>query len=141
MFVVRGQIFPNCSRERRRKFGELLGADAGNTAEFHRGSRIFASHVAQRAIGKNNVGRNGAFVGDFAAQGAELIEERFVALDFAGAFDCFFDFGLEREKNFAAIFQGGAAFVSEFDDVHAFTPPFGYYDRDYPGFEAAKDGT
>jgi len=27
-----------------------------------------------------------------------------------------------------------------FDDVHAFTPPFGYYDRDYPGFEAAKDG-
>jgi gluconate 2-dehydrogenase gamma chain len=25
-----------------------------------------------------------------------------------------------------------------FDDQHMFQPPFGYYDRDYPGFEAAK---
>lgn len=24
-----------------------------------------------------------------------------------------------------------------FEDVHAFQPPFGYYDRDYPGFEPA----
>jgi gluconate 2-dehydrogenase gamma chain len=24
-----------------------------------------------------------------------------------------------------------------FEDLHAFTPPFGYYDRDYPGFDAA----
>lgn len=24
-----------------------------------------------------------------------------------------------------------------FEDVHAFQPPFGHYDRDYPGFEAA----
>ena len=22
-----------------------------------------------------------------------------------------------------------------FDDQHAFSPPFGYYDRDYPGFK------
>ena len=26
-----------------------------------------------------------------------------------------------------------------FDDAHAFFPPFGYYDRDYPGFVASKD--
>ena len=25
-----------------------------------------------------------------------------------------------------------------FDDAHVFQPPFGYYDRDYPGFEAAN---
>lgn len=28
-----------------------------------------------------------------------------------------------------------------FEDLHAFTPPFGYYDRDYPGFEAAAAAT
>ncbi len=28
-----------------------------------------------------------------------------------------------------------------FDDAHAFTPPFGYYDRDYPGFLLPKDAT
>jgi gluconate 2-dehydrogenase gamma chain len=28
-----------------------------------------------------------------------------------------------------------------FDDAHAFTPPFGYYDRDYPGFVLPKDAT
>ena len=27
-----------------------------------------------------------------------------------------------------------------FDDAHAFTPPFGYYDRDYPGFVVPQDG-
>jgi len=27
-----------------------------------------------------------------------------------------------------------------FEDGHAFAPPFGHYDRDYPGFEAAKAG-
>jgi gluconate 2-dehydrogenase gamma chain len=25
-----------------------------------------------------------------------------------------------------------------FEDLHAFTPPFGYYDRDYPGFSAPE---
>jgi len=31
--------------------------------------------------------------------------------------------------------------VVGFEDTHSFTPPFGYYDRDYPGFEAgAKKG-
>jgi hypothetical protein len=25
-----------------------------------------------------------------------------------------------------------------FEDLHAFTPPFGYYDRDYPGFNAKE---
>jgi gluconate 2-dehydrogenase gamma chain len=25
-----------------------------------------------------------------------------------------------------------------FEDLHAFTPPFGYYDRDYPGFSAKE---
>ena len=27
-----------------------------------------------------------------------------------------------------------------FEDTHAFYPPFGYYDRDYPGFVAATNG-
>jgi gluconate 2-dehydrogenase gamma chain len=27
-----------------------------------------------------------------------------------------------------------------FEDAHAFIPPFGYYDRDYPGFGVAKEG-
>jgi gluconate 2-dehydrogenase gamma chain len=28
-----------------------------------------------------------------------------------------------------------------FEDTHAFAPPFGYYDRDYPGFVIPRDGT
>ena len=28
-----------------------------------------------------------------------------------------------------------------FEDTHAFAPPFGYYDRDYPGFVVPGDGT
>jgi Gluconate 2-dehydrogenase subunit 3 len=28
-----------------------------------------------------------------------------------------------------------------FEDTHAFVPPFGYYDRDYPGFVIPRDGT
>ena len=28
-----------------------------------------------------------------------------------------------------------------FDDQHAFQPPFGYYDRDYPGFVVDPAGT
>jgi gluconate 2-dehydrogenase gamma chain len=36
--------------------------------------------------------------------------------------------------------RGGAGWrLIGFEDVHAFTPPFGYYDRDYPGFLAAKE--
>jgi hypothetical protein len=27
-----------------------------------------------------------------------------------------------------------------FEDTHAFFPPFGFYDRDYPGFVATTDG-
>lgn len=27
-----------------------------------------------------------------------------------------------------------------FEDAHEFTPPFGYYDRDYPGYEACSAG-
>ena len=27
-----------------------------------------------------------------------------------------------------------------FEDQHVFTPPFGYYDLDYPGFHAVRDG-
>jgi gluconate 2-dehydrogenase gamma chain len=37
--------------------------------------------------------------------------------------------------------RGGAGWrLLGFEDVHAFTPPFGYYDRDYPGFEVPKEG-
>jgi gluconate 2-dehydrogenase gamma chain len=28
-----------------------------------------------------------------------------------------------------------------FEDAHAFNPPFGYYDRDYPGFSIVREGT
>ena len=27
-----------------------------------------------------------------------------------------------------------------FEDTHAFSPPFGHYDRDYPGFQVPEDG-
>jgi hypothetical protein len=27
-----------------------------------------------------------------------------------------------------------------FQDAHVFYPPFGYYDRDYPGFAVAPEG-
>jgi len=35
--------------------------------------------------------------------------------------------------------SGGAGWkLMGFEDLHAFSPPFGYYDRDYPGFEMPK---
>ncbi len=37
--------------------------------------------------------------------------------------------------------RGGAGWrLIGFDDAHSYTPPFGYYDRDYAGFIAPKDG-
>jgi hypothetical protein len=37
--------------------------------------------------------------------------------------------------------RGGAGWrLIGFDDTHGFSPPFGYYDRDYPGFAVPKDG-
>ena len=36
--------------------------------------------------------------------------------------------------------RGGAGWrLIGFDDTHGFSPPFGYYDRDYPGFVVPKD--
>jgi hypothetical protein len=38
--------------------------------------------------------------------------------------------------------RGGAGWrLLGFEDTHGFTPPFGYYDRHYPGFVAPKDET
>lgn len=119
LFVVGGEVFADFGGEGVGEFSKFLGADAGDAAEFDGRRGIFAGHVAQGGVGEDDVRRNGAFFGDFAAEGAELFEERFVALDFAGAFGGFFEFGLLSEENFAAIFQRGAAFVGEFDDVHA----------------------
>jgi len=37
--------------------------------------------------------------------------------------------------------RGGAGWrLIGFDDTHGYTPPFGYYDRDYTGFVLPKDG-
>ncbi len=55
-----------------------------DVAEFGEGGGVFAGHVAEGDVAENDVGRHAAFASQFTAQGAKLIEEGFVAGQFAG---------------------------------------------------------
>jgi gluconate 2-dehydrogenase gamma chain len=59
-------------------------------------------------------------------------------------------FGIVRQLTLLGMFalpsyggnKDGAGWkLLGFEDTHAFAPPFGYYDRDYPGFVIPRDGT
>jgi hypothetical protein len=45
--------------------------------------------------------------------------------------------GMFASPQYGGNYQGTGWKLMGFEDRHAFTPPFGYYDRDYPGFHAA----
>jgi gluconate 2-dehydrogenase gamma chain len=45
--------------------------------------------------------------------------------------------GMFAAPKYGGNYQGAGWKLMGFEDRHAFTPPFGYYDRDYPGFRAA----
>jgi gluconate 2-dehydrogenase gamma chain len=42
--------------------------------------------------------------------------------------------------SYGGNFEGTGWQLVGFKDQHVFTPPFGYYDRDYPGFTAGRTG-
>ena len=42
--------------------------------------------------------------------------------------------GMFASPKYGGNFQGSGWKMMGFADQHAFTPPFGYYDREYPGF-------
>lgn len=49
--------------------------------------------------------------------------------------------GMFTAPKYGGNYQGLGWKLMGFEDRHAFTPPFGYYDRDYPGFEMAGSKT
>ena len=83
----------------------------GNAAELGRRGRVAARHLAQRDIRKDDVGRHIAFVGERAPNTTQEREERFVALDLAGALFPFRGrlFHLLRERDRRPLTERGAA--------------------------------
>jgi gluconate 2-dehydrogenase gamma chain len=48
--------------------------------------------------------------------------------------------GTFSASRYGGNFEGAGWKLLGFEDQHVFTSPFGYYDRDYPGFEIAAGG-
>jgi gluconate 2-dehydrogenase gamma chain len=48
--------------------------------------------------------------------------------------------GTLSASQYGGNFEGAGWKLMGFEDQHVFTPPFGYYDRDYPGFEMPAGG-
>ena len=67
-------------------------------AEGGKGDGIFAGHVAEGYVGKNNVRRHAAFAGEGTAQFAQAIEQRLVARKIAHAGLAFFLFGFGHDR-------------------------------------------
>ena len=78
-----------------------------------------ARDVTKGGVGKNCIRSDTPNVSNAFAQRKQTVEKDFVAFDFTGAFRGFFEVRFFGEENFAAIFERGAAFVGEFDDVHS----------------------
>ncbi len=111
-------MFGDFCHENPAEFAELLFANAADTGEIGFARRIKPGHLSQRHVGENDVGRHGAFIGKLFAQGAQGLEQRLVAGNFAGTIfrrggwgDGF------GKRDFLPRFQRGAAGIGQFDDV------------------------
>src|SRR5438034_8175360 len=58
---------------------------AGNFSKLFFGCWITTRHFAQRDVGENHVSGHVVLVGKLAPQNAQLLKQRFVALNFTGA--------------------------------------------------------
>src|ERR1041385_713546 len=63
------------------QIAQFLFAYAGNATELVWRRRITSRHFAQRNVRENHVGRDVAFVSQFATHSAQSLEKDFVALD------------------------------------------------------------
>src|SRR6266545_1319042 len=105
------EIILDFAKERLCKVLQLLLSHSGNSAKLSRSRRIISRHFTKRNIGEDDVGRNVAFVGEFAAQTAQALEQHFVAFDRARAslFIPRDNFNLLRECDRRTVAQGVAA--------------------------------
>src|SRR5947199_2876577 len=78
------EITSDRARKRLCKISQFLLTNAGNSTELRGRRRINSRHFAQRNIGEDDVGGHVAFVGDSAAQNAQLCKQRFVAFEVTG---------------------------------------------------------
>src|SRR6266545_1257686 len=108
--VGREKIF-DFAKERVRKVLQFLLPNAGNSAKLSRSRRIISRHFTERDIGEDDVGWHVAFVGEFAAQAAQALKQRFVAFDRASAslFIPRDNFNLLGESDRRTVAQGVAA--------------------------------
>src|SRR4030095_10302528 len=103
------------AEERLGEIFEFLFADAGDLPELTRGRGITACHLAKRHVRENYVRRHVAFVGEFAAQDSQAVEQRFVAFDRAGAsfLRLIGNFDLLRQCNWGSLAQSLQTGVGE----------------------------
>ena len=96
-------------------------------ADFRAGLKEFQSGFAS----------SGAARGPFAAAGANVQITYLKTVEATPFFDAVRTLtllGMFSSPKYGGNFQGSGWKMMGFADQHAFTPPFGYYDREYTGF-------
>lgn len=99
---------------------------AGDREDFLKGLAEFERQVAARHAGSG-----------FTALPAESQDAFLKSIETTAFFQqarLWTLFGLLASPAYGGNRDGVGWKLTGFEDAHAFTPPFGYYDRDYPGF-------
>lgn len=107
-----------------RGLGSFLAADRGN---FLKGIEEFEARVAAAYPG----------AGGFAALPVSTQDEFLKSVEttgFFGTLRLWTLFGLLASPAYGGNRDGVGWKLTGFEEAHRFEPPFGYYDRDYPGF-------
>jgi len=107
-----------------RGLGSFLAADRGS---FLKGLAEFEASVAAAHPG----------AGSFAALPATAQDAFLKSIEttaFFGTLRLWTLFGLLASPAYGGNRDGVGWKLTGFEEAHQFTPPFGYYDRDYPGF-------
>lgn len=107
-----------------RGLGSFLAADRGN---FLRGLAEFEASVAAAHPDAGSFAALPAAVQDAFLKGVETTA-------FFGTVRLWTLFGLLASPAYGGNRDGVGWKLTGFEDAHRFEPPFGYYDRDYPGF-------
>lgn len=136
---IAAQIIPTDDTPGAREVGVLYFIDrslhtwAAPVAEaFRTGLRGFQSHFAAEHT-------NGTFAAaDSATQIAFLIEVE--GSEFFANIRLLTLLGMFASPSYGGNRDGAGWKLLGFEDTHAYIPPFGYYDRDYPGFVVPKEG-
>jgi gluconate 2-dehydrogenase gamma chain len=136
--AIAGQIVPTDDTPGAREVGTVLFIDrslhtwaAAAAAEFRSGLRDFQSRFAARHAGLAFADADGATQIGFL----EAVDQT----PFFGTMWFMTLLGMFSLPEYGGNRDGAGWRLIGFEDKHAFTPPFGYYDRDYAGFALPKE--